>query len=466
VLSGNHKSVNGSILSVNGLFSTFAPMPERKLYIETYGCQMNVVDSEVVAAILQQHQYEVTDDINDADLVLVNTCSIRDNAEQRVHARLRDLRKLKTRERNISIGVIGCMAERLKEKLLEDEPTVDLVVGPDAYRDLPMLLAEVESGQKGINTLLSLEETYGDIRPVRMDRNHVTSFVAIMRGCNNFCAYCVVPGTRGRERSRDPETIIREARELFSKGYREVTLLGQNVNSYRWKAGEQTMKFEKLLAEVAAIDPAFRVRFATSHPKDMSDELLKIMATYPNICRSIHLPVQSGSSTVLGRMKRRYTREHYMDRISAIRKYLPDATISTDIITGFCGESEEEHQETLSLMKWANYDFAYMFKYSERPDTFAAEQLKNDVPEEVKTRRLNEIIALQNKLSLESKQQDVGQSFEVLVEGTSKKSEEQLYGRSSQNKVVVFPKGKLKPGDYTRVTITSCTSATLIGHLA
>ncbi len=438
-------------------------MSTRKLYIETYGCQMNVVDSEVVAAILQQHQYSLTEDIDEADLVLVNTCSIRDNAEQRVRARLKDFRKLKNKKRPVSVGVIGCMAERVKEQLLEDEPVVDLVVGPDAYRDLPALLQEVESGQKGINTILSLEETYGDIRPVRMDRNHVTSFVAIMRGCNNFCAYCVVPGTRGRERSRDPETILREATDLFSKGYREVTLLGQNVNSYRWKEGKNPLKFEKLLEQVAGIDPSFRVRFATSHPKDMSDELLKVIAQYPNLCRSIHLPVQSGSTSVLERMKRRYTREHYMDRIRAIRNYLPDATISTDIIAGFCGETEEEHQQTLSLMKWAKYDFAYMFKYSERPETFAAEKLKDDVSKAVKTRRLSEIIELQGKLSLESKEKDVGQSFEVLVEGTSKKSEEQLYGRTSQNKVVVFPKNDLKPGDYTEVTISACTSATLIG---
>jgi len=438
-------------------------MQERKLYIETYGCQMNVVDSEVVAAILQQHNYQVTDNLDEADLVLVNTCSIRDNAEQKVRTRIREFGRLKKKSHSFSVGVIGCMAERLKEKLLEEESTVDLVVGPDAYRDLPALLQEVESGQKGINTILSLEETYGDIRPVRMDRNQVSSFVAIMRGCNNFCAYCVVPGTRGRERSRDPETIIKEASELFSKGYREVTLLGQNVNSYRWKEGDKLLKFEKLLEQVAGIDPAFRVRFATSHPKDMSDELLKVIAKYPNLCRSIHLPVQSGSTTVLERMKRRYTREHYMDRIAAIRSYLPEATISTDIIAGFCGETEEEHQQTLSLMEWAGYDFAYMFKYSERPDTFAAEKLADDVSEAVKTRRLSEIIELQNRLSLESKKRDVGKTFEVLVEGTSKKSSEQLYGRTSQNKVVVFPKKNLKPGDYTNVTITDCTSATLKG---
>jgi tRNA-2-methylthio-N6-dimethylallyladenosine synthase len=322
----------------------------------------------------------------------------------------------------------------------------------------------VESGQKGINTLLSLEETYGDIRPVRMDRNHVTSFVSIMRGCNNFCAYCVVPGTRGRERSRDPETILRESRDLFEKGYREITLLGQNVNSYRWKVDDRVFRFEDLLERVALMDVRLRVRFATSHPKDMSDSLLKLIAQYPNICRSIHLPVQSGSNAVLGRMKRKYTREHYMNRITAIQKYLPGASISTDIIAGFCGETEEDHQQTLSLMEWAEYDFAYMFKYSERPDTYAAMNYRDDVSEEVKARRLNEIIQLQNRLSLESKEKDVGQEYEVLVEGTSKKSEEHLFGRTSQNKVVVFPRGKFKPGDYVRVRIRSCTSATLIGE--
>jgi len=440
-------------------------MPERKLYIETYGCQMNVVDSEVVAAILQQHNYQVTESLDEADLVLVNTCSIRDNAEQRVRTRIREFGRLKQKSHSFSVGVIGCMAERLKEQLLEEDHTVDLVVGPDAYRNLPALLQEVESGQKGINTLLSLEETYGDIRPVRMDRNHVTSFVAIMRGCNNFCAYCVVPGTRGRERSRDPKTILRECTELFNQGYREVTLLGQNVNSYRWKKEGLVLKFEELLEQVAGIDPHLRVRFATSHPKDLSDELLKVIARHPNLCQSIHLPVQSGSTGVLERMKRRYTREHYMDRIRAIRKYLPGASISTDIIAGFCGETEEEHQQTLSLMEWAAYDFAYMFKYSERPDTFAAEKLEDDVPEEVKSRRLNEIIELQAKLSLQSKKGDVGQSYEVLVEGISKKSADQLYGRTSQNKVVVFPKGKLRPGDYARVMITDCTSATLMGKV-
>ena len=436
----------------------------RKLYIETYGCQMNVADSEVVAAILQQHRYEVTEVLHEADLVLVNTCSIRDNAEQRIRTRLKDFKKMKQSRDHLTIGLIGCMAERLKEKLLEQEPLVDLVVGPDAYRKLPGLLEGVEKGEKGVNTLLSREETYADIEPVRMDQNHVTSFVSIMRGCDNHCAYCVVPGTRGRERSRDYGTILKEVSTLFQSGYREVTLLGQNVNSYRYSQAGQVTRFEELLEQVAGIDPALRVRFATSHPKDLSDDLLRVMAAYPNLCRSVHLPVQSGSSSVLKRMKRKYSREHYMDRISAIRQTLPEASISTDIIAGFCGESEEEHRETLSLMEWVGYDFAYMFKYSERPGTLAARQYEDDVPDRIKGRRLNEIITLQNRLSLESKQRDVGKTFEVLVEGTSKKSAEQLYGRTSQNKVVVFPKMEFAPGDYTDITIESCTSATLLGR--
>jgi len=439
-------------------------MSKRKLYIETYGCQMNVVDSEVVAAILQKQDYQVTDIIEEAELILVNTCSIRDNAEQRIRTRLKEFGRIKKENKHVSVGLIGCMAERLKEQLLEEEPVIDLVVGPDAYRELPGLLADVENGKKGIDTLLSTTETYGDISPVRMDKNQVTSFVSIMRGCNNFCAYCVVPGTRGRERSRDPETIIEEASALFKKGYREVTLLGQNVNSYRWGDRDSGISFEQLLERVAAIDPLLRVRFATSHPKDMSDDLLKVMAAHSNLCRAIHLPVQSGSTPVLKRMKRKYTREHYMDRVKAIRKYLPDATISTDIIAGFCGETEEEHQETLSLMEWVGYDLAYMFKYSERPETLAARKMEDDVPEKVKSKRLNQIIELQNKLSLASKKKDIGKTFEVLAEGTSKKSEEQLYGRTSQNKVVVFHRGSVKPGDYVRVRINDCTSATLIGE--
>ncbi len=424
---------------------------------------MNVVDSEVVAAILQRQDYQVTEEIEEASLILVNTCSIRDNAEQRIRARLREFGRIKKENKDVRVGLIGCMAERLKEQLLDEEPVIDLVAGPDAYRELPTLLARVEVGQKGIDTLLSTTETYADIIPVRMDKNQVTSFVSIMRGCNNFCAYCVVPGTRGRERSRDPETIISEATQLFEVGYREVTLLGQNVNSYRWGDKETGISFEQLLDQVAGIDPLLRVRFATSHPKDMSDELLKVMAARPNLCRAIHLPVQSGSTTVLERMKRRYTREHYMERVEAIRLYLPGASISTDIIAGFCGETEEEHQQTLSLMEWVEYDLSFMFKYSERPETFAAKKLQDDVPEKIKTRRLNEIIELQMKLSLAGKKKDIGHTFEVLAEGTSKKSEEQLFGRTTHNKVVVFPRGSVNPGDYVHVKITECTSATLIG---
>jgi tRNA-2-methylthio-N6-dimethylallyladenosine synthase len=451
-------------------------MMMKKLYIETYGCQMNVVDSEVVVAILQKQDYEVTETLAEADLVLVNTCSIRDNAEQRVRARIMEFGAQKKKNAALKVGVIGCMAERLKDKLLEEERAVDLVVGPDAYRALPTLLSEVESGQKGVNTLLSMEETYADLSPVRLDKNHVSSFVSIMRGCNNFCAYCVVPFTRGRERSRDPETIEREVRELFHAGYREVTLLGQNVNSYLWRSEERSgdaagksadrkeVGFEGLLERIAQISPALRVRFATSHPKDMSDELLKTMARYPNLCRSIHLPVQSGSTAVLKRMKRGYTRESYLERIEAIRNFLPEASISTDIIAGFCSETEKEHKDTLSLMEQVGYDFAFMFKYSERPDTLAAKKYTDDVPEEIKTRRLNEIIALQNRLSLKSKQSDLGKTFEVLVEGTSKKSEKEMFGRTSQNKVVVFP-GKVATGTYVQVRIESCTSATLLGKL-
>ncbi len=474
----------------------------KKLYIETYGCQMNVVDSEVVLSILQKENYQLTEKLEEADLVLVNTCSVRDNAEQTVRKRIIEFNRQRKVNEDLVVGVIGCMAERLKEKLLEQEKLVDLVVGPDAYRELPALLKTVESGQKGINTILSLEETYADISPVRLDKNHVSSFVSIMRGCNNFCAFCVVPFTRGRERSRDPETIENEVRELFDKGYREVTLLGQNVNYYKWghwaiavgheagvlkplpaaavpgitgkplreapsfgEPGKQETRFEDLLERIARISPLLRVRFSTSHPKDMSDQLLQTMAIYPNLCKSIHLPVQSGSSEVLKRMKRGYSREIYDDRIRAIRKYLPGASISTDIIAGYCGETEEEHQETLELMKWAEYDFAYMFKYNERPDTFAAKKYEDDVPEEVKSRRLNEIIALQGELSLKSKKKDIGKEFEVLVEGPSKKSKEELSGRTSQNKVVVFPAKEIKPGDYVRVKVKRCTSATLIGEL-
>ncbi|MCK4923291.1 MAG: tRNA (N6-isopentenyl adenosine(37)-C2)-methylthiotransferase MiaB [Bacteroidales bacterium] len=433
----------------------------KKLYIETYGCQMNVADSEVVSAILQKENYIFTDKPEDADLILINTCSIRDNAEIRVKGRLENLRVHKKNNKNLKIGVLGCMAERIKDKILEDEPAVDMVVGPDAYRDLPKLLEVVSGGTKGVNTLLSLEETYADITPVRLDENNVSAFVSIMRGCNNLCSYCVVPYTRGRERSRDPETIIQEVEDLIQKGYKEVTLLGQNVNSYHWK--DDNTDFPDLLERVSLLSTSIRVRYSTSHPKDLSDKLVKIMSKHKNICKSVHLPIQSGSNIVLEKMKRRYTRESYLQKISAIRKAMPDVSISTDIITGFCGETEEDHRNTLSLMQEVGYDFSYMFKYSERPGTFASKNFEDDVPEEIKTRRLNEIIELQNRLSLESKQKDIGEVYEVLIEGISKKSSSELFGRTSQNKVVVFPKMHFQTGDYAFVKITDCTSATLKG---
>jgi len=433
----------------------------KKLYIETYGCQMNVSDSEVVSAILQKENYQITDKPEDADLILINTCSIRDNAEMRVKGRLENLRVHKKNNKNLKIGVLGCMAERIKDKILEDDPFVDLVVGPDAYRDLPKLLEVVSGGTKGVNTLLSLEETYADISPVRLDENNVSAFVSIMRGCNNFCAYCVVPYTRGKERSRDPQTIIREVEELIQQGYKEVTLLGQNVNSYHWV--KDNTDFPDLLEKVSRLSTSLRVRYSTSHPKDLSEKLIQVMSKYDNICKNVHLPIQSGSNKVLEKMKRKYTRESYLQKISAIRKAMPEVSISTDIITGFCGETEGDHQDTLNLMQEVGYDFAFMFKYSERPGTFASKKYEDDVPEEIKTRRLNEIIELQNKLSLESKQKDIGKVYEVLVEGNSKKSSEELFGRTSQNKVVVFPKMTYKTGDYVEVRITDCTSATLKG---
>lgn len=426
---------------------------------------MNIADSEVVASILKDSGYKITEKIGEAELILINTCSIRENAEQRVWGRLDVISHLKKHKPQIIVGVIGCMAERLKEKLLETDKLVDIVVGPDAYRQLPLLVNEAESGHKGVNVLLSREETYADISPVRMDINGVTSFISIMRGCNNMCAYCVVPYVRGAERSRDPESIITEARDLLKKGYREVTLIGQNVDSYNWQKDGRKINFPSLLEMVALIDPALRVRFSTSHPKDMSDELLETMARYENICKHIHLPAQSGSSRILKLMNREYTREWYMDRISAIKRILPDCAISTDMIAGFCSETDEEHQETLSLMEWVVFDFSYMFKYSERPGTKAARKYKDDISEEVKTTRLNEIIALQSKLSAKSKKADIGKIYRVLVEGTSKRSPEYLYGRNSQNKVVVFPMEKAVKGDYVNVKIERCTSATLIGHI-
>ena len=432
----------------------------RKLFIETYGCQMNVGDTEIIISLLQQHGYRYTEQQAEADVILINTCSVRDNAEQRIWGRLSEMRRLKKQKPSLVVGIVGCMAERLKEELLRVETGVDVVAGPDAYRDLPNLLRHAEAGQKGANVLLSLEETYAEIAPVRIDKNGVSGFISIMRGCNNFCSYCVVPYTRGRERSRDAETILAEARQLFENGYREVTLLGQNVNSYCW--GE--VDFPELMRRVAELSPLLRVRFATSHPKDMSDKLLEVMASKPNICRAIHLPAQSGSTSMLERMNRKYTREWYLDRIAAIRRYMPDCAITTDLIAGFAGETEEEHQATLSLMREVGYDFAYMFKYSERPGTFAQRNLGDDVPEEVKSRRLQEIIALQNELGLESYRRDVGKEFEVLVEGESRRNKAQLFGRTSQNKVVVFDRGDHKAGDYVRVRVTDCTSATLLGE--
>ncbi len=432
----------------------------RKLFIETYGCQMNVGDSEIVVSIMQQHGYIYTDRAEEADVVLINTCSIRDNAEQRIWGRLSEMRRLRKQRPSLVVGVIGCMAERLKEQLIEGGHGVDVVAGPDAYRDLPKLVREAEAGGKGVNVMLSQEETYAEIAPVRLDRNGVGAFIAIMRGCNNYCSYCVVPYTRGVERSRDSATIVREARELFDNGYREVTLLGQNVNSYR--TGD--VDFPALLRMVAEISPLLRVRFATSHPKDISDRLLETMASMPNICRAIHLPAQSGSSEMLRRMNRKYTREWYLDRVAAIRRYMPDCAITTDLIAGFSGETEQEHLETLSLMREVGYDFAYMFKYSERPGTFAQRNMADDVPDEVKTRRLSEIIELQNSLSEQSNRRDVGKEFEILVECTSKRSEQQLSGRTSQNKMVVFDRGTHRAGDYVRVRITGCSSATLFGE--
>ena len=422
---------------------------------------MNVGDTEIVVSILQEEGYRYTEKIEEADVILLNTCSIRDNAEQRIWGRLSEMRRFRKAKPSLKIGIIGCMAERLKEKLTEGRDAVDIVAGPDSYRDLPRLLREAEAGGHGVNTLLSQEETYAEIAPVRLDKNGVSAFIAIMRGCNNYCSYCVVPYTRGIERSRDPETIVCEARELFANGYKEVTLLGQNVNSYRF--GE--VDFPELMRRVAAIDPALRVRFATSHPKDISDALLEVMASHENICRTIHLPAQSGSSAMLKRMNRKYTREWYLERVAAIRRYMPDCAITTDLIAGFSGETEEEHRETLSLMREVGYEFAYMFKYSERPGTFASKHLPDDISEEVKTARLQEIIELQNELSMESNRRDVGKEFEILVEGTSKRRKDQLFGRNSQNKVVVFDAAEgISVGDYVHVRVVDCTPATLLGE--
>ena len=437
------------------------------LFIETYGCQMNFADSEILVSILKD-QYDTTQDYAQADLILVNTCSIRDHAEQRVFNRLKEFAALKKKRLGMKLGLVGCMAERLKEQLLDSDLDIDLVVGPDAYRSLPRLLSQVEAGQKGIDTLLSEDETYEDILPVRLGTNRISVFISIMRGCQSCCSYCVVPYTRGKERSRDAATIVNEARSLVEQGYKEVTLLGQNVNSYK----DGDVNFAELMRRVASVSPSLRIRFSTSHPKDLSDELIAVMAAYPNICRSIHLPVQSGSSVMLKKMNRKYDREWYLDRIRAIRKAMPDCGISTDIIAGFCGETEEDHKQTLSLMEEVGYDFAFMFKYSERPGTFASRHYPDDIPEEVKLRRLNEIINLQQSLSHESNKRDVGKRFEILVEGESKKNKAQYFGRNSQNKVIVFdnpalPDGSFRyqVGDYAMAEVLDCTPATLLGRV-
>jgi tRNA-2-methylthio-N6-dimethylallyladenosine synthase len=425
---------------------------------------MNVADSEVVASILSPY-YKILDSLQDADLILLNTCSVRDNAEQRIRKRLRELASLKKRKKSLLIGLLGCMAERIKEQLLEEEKMLDFIAGPDAYRTLPRLIEDAASGRVSFNVLLSEIETYDDIAPVRYDSNGVSAFISIMRGCNNYCSYCVVPYTRGRERSRDPKTIIEEAQNLFHKGFREVTLLGQNVNSYLWKQPEINMDFADLTEKIAQISPLLRVRYATSHPKDISDKLLFVMAKYPNVCQYIHLPAQSGSNAMLKKMNRVYTREYYLERIKKIKEIIPDCAISTDLIAGFCGETEQDHQDTLSLMKEVGYEYAFMFKYSVREGTKAAEQFEDDISEELKVKRLEEIIALQQHLSLLSNKRDVGKTFTVLVEGVSKRSDQQLFGRNSQNKVCVFPKKNFKIGDYVEVTITKCTAGTLLGEL-
>lgn len=417
---------------------------------------MNFADSEVVAAILKD-LYTLTQDVQEADLILINTCSIRDKAEQRIHKRLRELEALKKKHRTLQVGLLGCMAERMKEELFETEPILNFIAGPDSYRNLPELIAQSAAGETQFNVILSEEETYDNIMPVRYDLNGVSAFVSIMRGCNNFCTYCVVPYTRGRERSRSPQTILHEVEQLLNDGYKEVTLLGQNVNSYQW----EDMTFAKLMAAVAEVSPDLRVRFATSHPKDISDELLETIARYDNICKYIHLPVQSGSNEVLKRMNRVYTREYYLERVHKIKELMPDCAISTDIIAGFCGETEEDHQQTLSIMREVGYEYAYMFKYSERGGTMSAKRFKDDIPDEVKTRRLEEIIALQGELSLISNKRDIGKTFQVLIEGVSKRSADQLYGRNSQNKVIIFPKENHKIGEYIDVTVKDCTAATL-----
>lgn len=436
----------------------------KKVYIETYGCQMNFADSEIVGSILLKNDYEVVKDVESADFVLINTCAIRDNAEQRIRKRVKELRAMQNRK-NLKIGILGCMAERLKTQLLEEEDNISFVMGPDSYRKLPEVLQTVSAGQKSSETELSEVETYSDISPVRLDGNGISAYISIMRGCENFCAYCVVPYTRGHERSRDPHSIEQEARTLFEQGYKEVTLLGQNVNSYRWNCDQDKVGFPELMERVAQISPLLRVRFATSHPKDLSDELLQVMAKYPNICKCIHLPVQSGSERMLKIMNRKYTPEWYLNRIEAIRRYIPDCSITTDVIAGFCTETEEEHQMTLDMFRKVRYDYAYMFKFSLRGGTYASKYMQDDIPDDVKTRRLEEIIALQGEIALENNRREVGKVYEVLVEGPSHRSKEQYCGRNSQNKMIVFDRDGVEPGQYVMVEVTDCTSATLLGRL-
>ena len=448
--------------------------PTKKLYLESYGCQMNFADSEVVASILVKDGYETTRNVDEADVVFINTCSIRENAEAKVRKRLTEFKSKKVTNPNLVIGILGCMAERLKKDLLEEEKLVDLIAGPDSYRDLPNLIEEVGTGQKAVNVLLSRDETYADITPVRLDQGGVSAFVSITRGCDNMCSFCVVPFTRGRERSRDPKTIVEECKMLFADGYREVTLLGQNVDSYRWNLtskgeikseSEATTNFAQLLEMVALVSPELRVRFSTSHPKDMVDEVLHMMASYENICPYIHLPVQSGNTEVLERMNRGYSREWYLDRIAAIKRIMPDCAITTDIISGFCGETEEQHQETLSLMDEVIYDYAFMYKYSERPKTLAERRFEDDVPDDVKGRRLEEIINKQLKHSLILNERQIGSIHKVLIEGNSKRSTEDYCGRTGGNKMVIFPKSSVEKGNYVHVKISSCTSATLFGEI-
>jgi tRNA-2-methylthio-N6-dimethylallyladenosine synthase len=437
----------------------------KKLFIETYGCQMNVADSEVVATIMQMAGYELCEQPEDADAIFLNTCSVRDNAEQKIYGRLQYFSALRRRGRKLIVGVLGCMAERVREELVQHG--ADLVAGPDSYLDLPNLIAAAEAGEAAVNVNLSTTETYKEIIPTRIGHSRITGYISIMRGCNNFCSYCIVPYTRGRERSREPESILRELHDLEAKGFKEVTLLGQNVNSYAFsrEGEEQVIDFADLLAMVAEAAPGMRIRFSTSNPEDMSDKILQSMAAHPNICRHLHLPVQSGSSRILKLMNRKYDRQWYLDRIAAVKRIVPDCGLSTDVFCGFCTETEEDQAETLSLMREVGFDSAFMFKYSERPGTFAARHYKDDVPEEVKIARLTEIINLQNELSRQSNLRDVGKTFEVLVESYSKRSREQMCGRSSQNKMIVFPKGNARPGDFVRVRVNEASSATLIGEI-